>query len=51
MGPNWTALDDSQTRTDEYLRDNSQCELGIKKRGGQDGVEIKGADRSPEDHP
>ena len=42
VGPNWTALGDSQTRTDEYLRDNSQCELGIKKRGGQDGVEIKG---------
>jgi hypothetical protein len=41
-GPNWAAAGDSQTRTDEYLRDNTQCALGIKKRGGQDGVEIKG---------
>ena len=41
-GPNWVALTDCQTRTDEYLRDNSQSILGIKKRGGQAGVEIKG---------
>jgi hypothetical protein len=30
-GPNWTALGVSQARTDEYLRDNSHCELGSKK--------------------
>ena len=41
-GPNSPAVADSQARTDEYLRENAQCTLGIKKRGGQAGVEIKG---------
>jgi hypothetical protein len=30
------------TRTDEYLRDPGQGELGIKSRGGKPGLEIKG---------
>lgn len=34
------------TRTDEYLRepprDTVQAELGVKRRGGKDGVEVKG---------
>ena len=38
-GPNWVAVADCQTRTDEYLRDNSQSVLGIKKRGELDRVE------------
>ena len=29
-------------RVDEYLVDRSQTELGVKKRGGNDGVEVKG---------
>jgi hypothetical protein len=29
-------------RSDDYLLDTSQIELGLKKRGGKDGVEIKG---------
>jgi hypothetical protein len=31
-----------KSRTDEYLLLHSQTELGIKKRGGSNGVEIKG---------
>ena len=30
------------TRTDDYLRDTSQSELGIKRRGGGKSIEIKG---------
>jgi hypothetical protein len=30
------------TRVDEYLRDASQVELGLKRRGGKKGVEVKG---------
>ncbi len=30
------------TRMDEYLRDARQVELGIKRRGGKKGVEVKG---------
>lgn len=41
-GPSWTQASDSKTRTDAYLRDNQQDVLGIKRRGGADGVEIKG---------
>jgi hypothetical protein len=29
-------------RLDEYLSDPNQCELGIKRRGGKKGVEVKG---------
>jgi hypothetical protein len=29
-------------RTDDYLLDTSQVELGLKKRGGKSGIEIKG---------
>ena len=31
-----------ETRSDDYLRDIGQSELGIKRRGGKDGVEING---------
>ena len=31
-----------ETRVDEYLRDPDQVELGIKRRGGKKGVEVKG---------
>ena len=31
-----------ETRSDDYLRDAPQAELGIKRRGGRGGVEIKG---------
>jgi hypothetical protein len=47
-GPNWAVLGDCQTRTDEYLVDSSQRALGIKKRGGQEAVEIKGLIESRE---
>jgi hypothetical protein len=30
------------TRTDEYLKDLEQKELGVKRRGGKPGVEVKG---------
>jgi len=30
------------SRTDEYLRDEGQEELGIKRRGGQKAIEVKG---------
>jgi hypothetical protein len=30
------------TRVDEYLRDASQVELGLKRRGSKKGVEVKG---------
>jgi hypothetical protein len=33
---------DPSERVDEYLRDAKQTELGIKRRGGKDGVEVKG---------
>jgi hypothetical protein len=29
-------------RLDEYLRDPSQCELGVKRRGGKKDIEVKG---------
>jgi len=41
-GPAWGRASDSKTRTDAYLRDPSQSVLGIKMRGGGNGVEIKG---------
>jgi hypothetical protein len=41
-GPSWEAASDSRTRIDEYLRDHAHTTLGIKKRGGSEGVEIKG---------
>ena len=41
-GPSWAALGDSESRTDRYLRDKDQPALGIKKRGGAEGIEIKG---------
>jgi hypothetical protein len=41
-GPGWGRASDSKTRTDAYLRDHRQIVLGIKKRGGANGVEIKG---------
>ena len=31
-----------KTRSDEYLVDARQIELGLKRRGGKDGIEIKG---------
>lgn len=31
-----------ETRSDDYLRDACQAELGLKRRGGRGGVEIKG---------
>jgi hypothetical protein len=31
-----------QRRTDRYLRDTAQEELGIKRRGGRRGIEVKG---------
>lgn len=31
-----------KTRTDEYLNDSSQVELGVKRRGMKPGVEVKG---------
>jgi hypothetical protein len=31
-----------KTRVDEYLRDPRQIELGLKRRGGKQGVEVKG---------
>jgi hypothetical protein len=31
-----------ETRVDEYLRDAGQRELGLKRRGGKAGVEVKG---------
>ena len=31
-----------RTRTDRYLRDAAQRELGMKRRGGRPGVEVKG---------
>ena len=40
-GPTWRAAGDCKIRIDEYLRDNDQVALGIKKRGGGN-VEIKG---------
>jgi hypothetical protein len=40
-GLDWAPQAGSETRTDEYLVDKDQHELGIKKRGGS-GVEIKG---------
>jgi hypothetical protein len=41
-GPSWGGASDSKTRIDEYLRDLAQTTLGIKRRGGSQGVEIKG---------
>ena len=41
-GPAWGRASDSKTRTDAYLRDPAQSVLGIKMRGGGNGVEIKG---------
>ena len=41
-GPSWASAADSKTRTDQYLRDNAQTMLGIKKRGGGSDVEVKG---------
>ena len=41
-GPSWGGASDSKTRTDEYLRDPAQTTLGIKRRGGSQGLEIKG---------
>ena len=41
-GPSWGSACDSRTRVDDYLRDHAQTTLGIKKRGGGEGVEIKG---------
>src|SRR5262245_36706330 len=38
----WGSANDSRSRVDDYLRDHSQTMLGIKKRGGGEGVEIKG---------
>jgi hypothetical protein len=41
-GPSWGGASDSKTRIDEYLREPVQTTLGIKRRGGSQGVEIKG---------
>jgi len=41
-GPSWGSASDSKTRTDGYVRDNGQTVLGIKQRGGSNGIEIKG---------
>src|SRR6185295_3615772 len=41
-GPSWGGASDSKSRIDEYLRDPAQTTLGIKRRGGSQGVEIKG---------
>jgi hypothetical protein len=41
-GSSWGGASDSKTRIDEYLRDLAQTTLGIKRRGGSQGVEIKG---------
>ena len=41
-GASWGGASDSKTRTDEYLRDPAQTMLGIKRRGGSQGLEIKG---------
>jgi hypothetical protein len=41
-GPAWGTAYDSKSRIDEYLRDSAQTALGIKRRGGSQGVEIKG---------
>lgn len=32
---------DEEARTDVYLREPGQTELGLKRRGGKDGVEVK----------
>ena len=40
-GPAWPAAVEGDIRTDEYLRDPDQNEVGIKKRGGA-AVEVKG---------
>ena len=41
-GPSWGSTDDSKMRIDEYVRDPAQTVLGIKRRGGSQGIEIKG---------
>jgi hypothetical protein len=41
-GASWGSASEARTRTDAYLRDHAESALGIKKRGGGDGVEIKG---------
>jgi hypothetical protein len=41
-GSSWGGASDSKTRIDEYLREPVQTTLGIKRRGGSQGVEIKG---------
>ena len=41
-GPSWGSASDSKTRIDDYLRDTAQTALGIKRRGGNPGVEVKG---------
>src|SRR6185295_7238427 len=38
-GPSWGGASDSKSRIDEYLRDPAQTTLGIKRRGGSQGVE------------
>src|SRR5262245_40946174 len=42
VGPAWGRAYDSKSRIDEYLRETGQTALGIKRRGGSQGVEIKG---------
>src|SRR5262249_49154880 len=34
--------DGGRLRLDEYLRDQTQAELGVKRRAGKKGVEVKG---------
>jgi hypothetical protein len=41
-GGEFCAAGGGQTRVDEYLLDTGQAELGIKRRGGKPGVEVKG---------
>lgn len=41
-GADWCAAGGGNKRIDEYLSDPGQAELGIKRRGGKSGVEIKG---------
>jgi hypothetical protein len=41
-GEQWCAAGGGRIRTDQYLRDPRQVELGVKLRGGKKGVEVKG---------
>lgn len=41
-GNKYCAAGGGKTRMDEYLYDPYQFELGLKRRGGKDGVEVKG---------